>query len=102
MQDKDKVTVIAGLRIKDGFGDKFLEAAAPVVEATRKEAGCLRYDILRDAFDPQKFYYMEEYVSDAAFQAHRAAPYMSAFKAFRDTVVDKYYGVNTYVQTASR
>lgn len=45
-----------------------LEEIAPVVRA---EPGCLMYIVHRSSDDPRTFFLYEQYVDEAAFQAHR-------------------------------
>jgi autoinducer 2-degrading protein len=45
-----------------------LEEIAPVVRA---EPGCLMYIVHRSNEDPRTFFLYEQYVDEAAFQAHR-------------------------------
>jgi autoinducer 2-degrading protein len=45
-----------------------LEEIAPVV---RSEPGCLMYIVHRSNEDPRTFFLYEQYVDEAAFQAHR-------------------------------
>lgn len=52
------VIVHAGLRVKDGTADEFIKLAASVVEETRKEPGCVKYELLQDVFDRQTFYFL--------------------------------------------
>ena len=47
------IIVEAGLRVKDA--EAFKRLAADVVAQTRKEPGCLRYDLLQDVEDPNIF-----------------------------------------------
>ena len=39
------------------------------------EPGCLRFDVLRDSEDPNKFFYYEVYRDEAARMAHRETPH---------------------------
>lgn len=95
MESFNSVIVYAGLKVKAGYADAFIERAREVVECTRAEEGCLRYDLVRDVLDPDAFYFFEEYRDDATFAAHREMPYMNPFREFRAGVVDKYLGVST-------
>jgi quinol monooxygenase YgiN len=45
-----------------------LEEIAPVV---RSEPGCLMYIVHQSVDDPRTFFLYEQYVDEAAFQAHR-------------------------------
>ncbi len=102
MEESKKVVVLAGLRVKKGFAEEFLRAAFNVVSETRKEAGCLRYDLLIDVLDTLTFHFVEEYEDDAAFEAHRKQPYMDAFREVRARVVDEYLGVSTLKEVGKR
>jgi len=102
MSETKPVIVWAGLRVKDGFAGDFIAAAQSVVDATRKEVGCVKYDLLQDVRDPCTFYFFEEYVSPAAFEAHRAMPYMDDFRIVRGELVDKFLGVRVMDEVSSR
>ena len=50
--------------------------------ASRQEAGCLRYDILREEHeDGPRFHIQERYLSAAAVTAHGATDHYAAFRA---------------------
>jgi quinol monooxygenase YgiN len=48
-----------------------------VVEPTRREPGCLSYQLLQNRADPTDFTFIEEWASAAAEQAHFATPHIS-------------------------
>ena len=102
--NKPQSTVIvwAGLIIKEDCIEKFKQAVEPVVIASRKEAGCIKYDFLQDIYDPKTFYFFEEYQNDNAFQEHRAMPYMLEFRPKREECVEKYLGVRVFSEDYSR
>ena len=49
-----------------------------LVAPTRREPGCLRYELLRNAEDPADFTFVEEWRDAAAREAHFATPHMQA------------------------
>lgn len=49
-----------------------------LIEPTRQEPGCLRYELLRNAADPTDFTFIEEWVDDAAIDAHFTTPHLQA------------------------
>ena len=71
------IIVLAGLRVKDGSADDFIKLATPIVAATRKEPGCVKYEFLQDVLDKQIFYFYEEY----------------ADRPKREQLLDRYLGV---------
>ena len=63
--------IIAPLQIKDGAKEQFLEALLPNARAAANtEPGCLRFDVIQDAGDPNRVWVYEVYIDEAAFQAH--------------------------------
>jgi quinol monooxygenase YgiN len=57
-------------------------ALAGVVEATRKEDGCLEFSFAESVAEPGQFYLIERWTDRAALEAHWQSP---ALKAFRPT-----------------
>jgi autoinducer 2-degrading protein len=45
------------------------------------EPGCLRFDVLRDTEDPNKFFYYEVYKDADARAAHRETPHFRRYAA---------------------
>ncbi len=43
------------------------------------EPGTLRFELIEDPEDPQRFYLNEAYADEAAFDAHCAGPYFAKF-----------------------
>ncbi|HXX28077.1 MAG TPA: putative quinol monooxygenase [Terriglobales bacterium] len=46
-----------------------------LTEESRKEAGCLMYQVHRHKTDLRRFFIYEQYKDDAALEAHRSAPH---------------------------
>ena len=67
---------IAVFRVKP----EAIEVARPhiqkLVEETRKEAGCIRYDWYQDAKEPGTFIAIETFANAEAFEAHRQTPHL--------------------------
>jgi len=81
----DVVTVVANLRAARGKGDALaalLKEQAAVVRAA--EPGCLAYRAHRSSRDPDAFCFYEQYRDEAAFEAHRKAPHLTAFRERRE------------------
>ncbi len=58
---------------------KFLQLAKKMVEETRKEAGCIYYDFVRDTNEKGVFYFVEKYVDQAAVDAHNQSVYFQTY-----------------------
>ena len=71
--------VIATARIRPERREAFLAAAKACVEETRREAGCLRYDMHESVSEPNCFVFVEEWTSKEAIDAHFERPHTIAF-----------------------
>jgi quinol monooxygenase YgiN len=56
--------------IEEGELDAVLAALKPLVEASRQEPGCLMYQAHRDPENDRVIFLYEQYVDEAAYQAH--------------------------------
>jgi quinol monooxygenase YgiN len=81
----DVLTVIAKIRAAKGKGDALAALLKEQVAAVRKaEPGCLVYRPHRSTKDPDVFIFYEQYKDDAAFDVHRKAPYLAAYRKRRE------------------
>jgi quinol monooxygenase YgiN len=79
------VMVIAKLRAAKGKGDALAALLVEQADAVRKaEPGCMVYRPHRSTGDPDVFMFYEVYRDDAAFEAHRNAPHLAAFRQRRE------------------
>lgn len=63
------------------FPHKIEEAKAlllELVELTRKETGCLQYDLLQNQADPTDFTFVEEWESHESLDAHLASEHIQS------------------------
>lgn len=75
------IAIIAKLKVQDGKGDEFAEAAKEMVAAVRaNEAGkALAYTLHRSQTDPNTFVFYETYADAEALDAHGKTAHMAAF-----------------------
>jgi quinol monooxygenase YgiN len=79
------LTVIAKIRAAKGKGDALAALLTEQAAAVRAaEPGCLLYRPHRSTRDPDVFVFYETYADDAAFEAHRKAPHLAAFRERRE------------------
>jgi quinol monooxygenase YgiN len=79
------LTVVAKLRAAKGKDDvlaALLSEQAAVVRSA--EPGCLVYRVHRSTKEPELFLFYEMYVDDAAFDLHRKAPHLAAYRQRRE------------------
>ncbi|MDP9371760.1 MAG: antibiotic biosynthesis monooxygenase [Chloroflexota bacterium] len=80
--------LIVSVRIKPDRRDEFLKAIEEDGRGSREdEPGCLRFDVLQDAADPNHYFFYEIYRDEAALEAHRAAPHYQHWRAAIDAGV---------------
>jgi quinol monooxygenase YgiN len=79
LKDPDKpFTVVVSLKVKKGAGPKLEAAFAKAIKATRKEKGCIAYDLNRDAKDPTRYVVYERWKSLADLKAHLESAHIKA------------------------
>ena len=70
------MTVLAVIWVtKPGCGDEAAQVFRTLTTESRKEQGCLMYVVHRHRNDPERFFVYEQYVDDAALEAHRNSPH---------------------------
>jgi len=60
---------------KVGRETEVTELFSKLTAESRKEPGCLMYQVHRHKTEPRRFFIYEQYKDDAALEAHRAAPH---------------------------
>ncbi len=73
-----KVTASAGKR------DAFVQAAQPCIAATRKEQGCVFYELYASTDNPDTLMYFEKWTSRDALAKHMEAEHMKAFASVKE------------------
>ncbi|MBR2816524.1 MAG: antibiotic biosynthesis monooxygenase [Reyranella sp.] len=82
------VTNIAFIRAKAGRSDALGQRLLALVEPSRREAGCINYDLHRSDTDPDLWCVYENWRSGDDLEAHFALPHMQAFVGDIPTLVD--------------
>lgn len=75
------IFVIATLTLNPGMEGTLLAAAEPAIAETRKEAGCIGYDLHKSITDDLTFVFVERWESRAALSAHMQAPHFLTWRA---------------------
>lgn len=74
--NKEGVRVVAKLTARPGKAPELAAVLLALIEPTRKETGCVSYELLRHRTDPSEFVFVEEWTSDADLDAHLATPHL--------------------------
>jgi quinol monooxygenase YgiN len=77
------IHVIATFLAAPGKEDELESALRTLIDPTRREAGCLRYDLLRSfsGVSPVEFVFVEEWASVEELDAHGKMPHLQALGA---------------------
>jgi len=82
-----------------GKPDKLEELRATLlslIEPTRAEPGCLRYELLQNLTDPTDFTFVEDWRDDASFQAHLETEHFRAAAARLTQLVETVPDIRRY------
>ena len=64
---------------------EFLEMIEENAKMTRKEPGCLRFDVLRSQEAPNQFFFYELYKSPDAIEYHKQQPHYAKWNDFKES-----------------
>ena len=71
------IHVIARHRARPDTVDEVRQILLSLIEPSRAEPGCLKYELLQNADDPADFTFVETFASDGALKVHASAPYIA-------------------------
>mgnify|MGYP001138392071 CR=1 FL=1 len=72
------VKVIAKFFVKEDKVEEFLKLANVLVEESRKETGCVSYNLLQDVSNPQTLIMVEEWESAGILKTHMASAHFTS------------------------
>ncbi|MGN6553450.1 MAG: putative quinol monooxygenase [Verrucomicrobiota bacterium] len=72
------LTVVATFQARPGKERELCAALIELVEPTRKEAGCLNYDLHQSTDNPAQFLFHENWTSKAHLDAHLQSSHIQA------------------------
>lgn len=93
---KEGIILTAMVKAKPGQEEAVKEVLMDLVEPTRKESGCLCYNLHQSKSDKGLFMFYEQWASQAAIDAHGQTPHMKALGGKLKDKTDKGGGVVFY------
>ena len=90
------INIIAKNYIADGKADEFKALAKPLIEASRKEEGCISYSLFEDIHDKNILTFIEEWKSIKAIQIHNNSPHFTSIVPTLAPLTAKPSEVNLY------
>ncbi len=89
VKDADKpFTLIIALKVKEGEEKKLEAAFAKAIKATRKEKGCITYDLSRDTSDASRYLVYERWKTVDALKAHLETAHIKELLAELPALLD--------------
>jgi quinol monooxygenase YgiN len=95
---KTYLTVVAEITAKPGCEQELRALLSSIVEPTRKEEGCIQYDLHVNTAEPGKFLFYENWEDQAALAKHAASPHLKEFGAKAATLVGGPSKILTYTR----
>lgn len=77
----DPIIVIARVKARAEARETLITAAKTCIAETRKEAGCVSYDMHESVTDPGRFVFVEQWADRTALDAHMVTPHLAALLA---------------------
>lgn len=75
------LTIVAISRARPGCEDDLHAALRSLVEPSRRDPGCLQYDLHVSVETPGEFLFYENWATRAEWQAHMETPHLTAWIA---------------------
>ena len=90
------IRIIARLIARPDAIDALRAECLAMLEPTRKEAGCVRYELLANIANPAEFTFVEEWADQAAIDAHMATPHLKGLVANTQALLAEPLDVRLY------
>jgi quinol monooxygenase YgiN len=74
----EQLTIVATFKAKPGRSEELGKRLMTLIEPTRKEAGCINYDLHRSNDDADVWMFYENWRSKAELDAHVQTPHLQA------------------------
>jgi len=94
------LTVVAEMVAKPGKEDELKRHLLALVEPTRREDGCVQYDLHQSTGEPGRFVFYENWQSRELLERHLQSPHLQAFGAVEEELLAEPGRVLTYTRIA--
>ncbi len=93
------IYVIATIQVKPDKHATYLAGARTMIAATRKEDGCIFYDLTQSITSPNEFTFVERWTTRESLAAHFNTPHMAVWQAIgKDCVAGRAIEIITSTQ----
>jgi quinol monooxygenase YgiN len=94
------LTVVAEMVAKPGKEAELERQMLALIEPTRKEEGCVQYDLHRNTEEPGRFVFYENWKSRELLDRHLQSPHLQAFASAARDLLREPMRVMTYTRIA--
>ncbi len=85
-----KITIVARILAKTAKRELVKQELKKLVEISRKEEGCINYDLHQDFENSNLFLFYENWESHDLWKKHLAAPHIQAYENATDGAVQEF------------
>ncbi|GAB5387452.1 MAG: putative quinol monooxygenase [Alphaproteobacteria bacterium] len=85
-----RLTIVANIHAQPDQIELVKSELLKLVPVTRKEDGCINYDLHQDNDDPAHFMFHENWESREQWQTHMQAPHLAAYMQATEGAVAKF------------
>ena len=90
------IKIVARSVIKPGKKEEFLSLVEELIAESRKEEGCISYDLHEDINSPNCLAFIEEWKDEEAIKIHNASPHFTTIVPKLEELREKNSEVNLY------
>ena len=85
-----KLTIVAKILAKEGKRDLVKEALIKLIDTTKKEVGCINYDLHQDNENSNLFLFYENWDSRDLWQEHMKNAHIAEYKETTEGAVEDF------------
>ena len=90
------IVIAAKIKVKPQKKRDFMKVAKNVIGPSRKEKGCISYNLYAETDDSNGFLFFEEWESEEAIHAHFREPHFIDFAMKNKSMIDGDMDLNIY------
>ena len=93
---ENSLRVVARIKASRNNVSAVRKLLSGLVEPTRKESGCVTYQLLQNRKDPTDFTFVEEWQDDSAFDAHLSSDHIQEALPKLESITAEPPDIRTY------
>ena len=83
------LTIVSAIHARQGKEDEVARRLAALVGPSRRDPGCLQYDLHRALDDPAAFVFLEQWETRRNWRAHMETPHLKEWQEAAGDLVEK-------------